>query len=94
MTETISFSGKSICFSDINGAPFHYVFSLAPSGPRPFLRLLALHTKSALQKAKAMGWTPDESDYIARQQRNLDLARLSLEPHSSVVLRAFFRDNA
>jgi hypothetical protein len=80
-------SEAEIFFSALHDNPIHYQFQ---PNRRPFLRLLATHTKQAFEKAKANGWIEQDAQSEGRQ-RALELARLSIGPtDNSSVLSLFF----
>ena len=68
----------------------YFVYKFAPNR-KPYLRLLAMHTKCAIDKARGIGWIPDDGQFEEYRTRNIELARLSLNgPGPSTVLDAFF----
>ena len=54
-----------------------FVYKFAPNR-KPYLRLLAFHTKCAIDKARGIGWIPDDGQFEEYRTRNIELARLSL----------------
>jgi hypothetical protein len=74
-------------FSEIHERLFSYEFV---DDRKPFLRLLSLHAHHAIAKARHLNWITDSNDIVSKNARNVELARLSLEPNYSAVMRAFF----
>ena len=66
--------GKSYSFELLHDHSFFHEFDLAR---KPFLRLIALHAVKTIENAGKMGWI-DVGDLVARKDRMLRLARLSL----------------
>jgi len=71
---------------DLHNQDFDYKF--APDR-KPYLRLLAMHTKCAINKAKGIGWIPDIGQFEEYRTRNIELARLSLNDQP-IIFDAFF----
>jgi hypothetical protein len=88
-SEEIKFNnGTSKPFSSIHNQILSHQFT---EDKKPFLRLLSLHAHHAITKAKSQNWIPDPGELTSRISRNLDSARLSLEPDHGDVMKAFFR---
>jgi hypothetical protein len=87
-SEEILYNNQTITFSQIEEKYFHHQFV---NEKKPFLRLLSLHADKALTKARAMKWIEDEADMTARREKNLALARLSLDEEKQQNLKAFFQ---
>jgi hypothetical protein len=85
--ENINVNNGTMPFRDVHKKELDYQFV---GDKKPFLRLLSLHADRALLKARSMNWIADDGDVISRRARNIDLARLSLEPNHREVLDAFF----
>ena len=85
--ENINVNNRKMPFRDVHEKVLDHQFV---DDRMPFLRLLSLHADKALLKARSMNWILDEGDVISRRARNVDLARLSLEPNHREVLDAFF----
>ena len=86
-SENINVNDGTMPFRDVHEKELHYQFV---GDTKPFLRLLSLHADRALSKARSMNWIADEGDMVSKRARNVDLARLSLEPDNREVLDAFF----
>jgi hypothetical protein len=86
-SENINVNNGTMPFRDVHEKVLDYPFV---GDKKPFLRLLSLHADRALLKARSMNWIADEGDMISKRARNVDLARLSLEPDNRDVLDAFF----
>jgi hypothetical protein len=87
-SENIRFNnGATKPFSEIHNQLLSHQFL---DDKKPFLRLLSVHAYQAITKARNQNWIPDPSDMTSRIARNLELARLSLEPNHGEVMKAFF----
>jgi hypothetical protein len=85
--EDLSFNNATVKFSTIHNKRFSHVFM---PGKMPFTRLLANHALQAMNKAKTLGWIPDNNPEAAPARSSaIEMARRSLG-EESLSIKTFF----